>query len=182
MITERTELDTAETSHHIQWYVNTCWTHTGMNSSHKTNTLILLALAFSWIYSMLKIALRGWRDGSGPGVLLFRLICKWRMFTVYVPDGFSFLSLQQWVLWWTDRQQWEVLFLKLIENQRCLQEHFDLNRLRSKGVEVIEEGDGGIETNSERKGDAGRERCQSVVRTDRPQGDNSFHEMVFHRG
>lgn len=26
-------------------------------------------------------------------------VCKWWMLSVYVPDGFSFHSLQQWVLW-----------------------------------------------------------------------------------
>ncbi len=58
--------------------------------------------------------------------------------------------------WQTGRQHWEVLFLKLIENQRCLQEHFDLNRLQSKGLGWWREGgeEGGTERKREKRGSA----------------------------
>lgn len=39
----------------------------------------------------------------------------------------------------TDKQTTEVPLLKLIENQRCLQEWFDLSRLQNEGLEVQKE-------------------------------------------
>lgn len=68
----------------------------------------------------------------GHGVL-FGLIGGWWIVSVCVPNGFSLLSLQQWVSWrLTGWQQGEEPFLESIENHKCLQELYDLNRVHSE--------------------------------------------------
>lgn len=135
----------------------------------------------SWVYSTLKIVLRRRRAGITVAVL-FKLICKWWN-SVYIPRWLHFaLTRRRRALWWlTDRRatvrgavpgiDWksEMLAGAVWSKQTAEQE-----------VAAIEkEGEIRRKRDKQRKGGSA---VSQTVRTHRPQGDNSFHEMVFWRG
>ena len=125
-------------------------------------SLFFSTLQPSWIYSILKIvAIVERRDGSGLGVL-FRLVCKCWMLSVYVPDGLSSLSLQLWVLWrLTDRQTTVRGAVPEIDwKSEMLAGAVWSKQTAEQGAGVIEKGDRGIETN---RGRGGRRARGSAV-------------------
>lgn len=76
------------------------------------------------------------------------------MVNLYVPDGFSFLSLQWWVLWrLTDRQKIVRGAVSEIDwKSEPLAGAVWSKQTAEQGVGVIEKGDRWIETNREREG------------------------------